>query len=115
VARLLRAATASKRVTSIEIENGRIKLTLAGDNDAVNGNTNQDVDNPQRSSLKLPKHVHGYIDRLGKPRYYYRRAGSGDLAPHPDPLPNHDEPSRPSTDGCAGSASRSVQLRETAG
>jgi hypothetical protein len=24
--------------------------------------------------LKLPKHVHGYIDRLGKPRYYYRRA-----------------------------------------
>jgi hypothetical protein len=48
VARLLRAATAAgKRVTSIEIENGRIKLTLAGDNDAVNGNTNKDVDNPR--------------------------------------------------------------------
>jgi hypothetical protein len=90
--------------------NGRIKLTLGGDNDAVNGNTNEDVDNPQRSSLKLPKHVHGYIDRLGKPRYYYRRAGSGDLAPHSDPLPNHDEPSRSSTDGCAGSASRFGQL-----
>jgi hypothetical protein len=29
---------------------------------------------------KLSKHVHGYIDRLGKARYYYKRAGSKPVA-----------------------------------
>ena len=36
-------------------------------------------------------------------------------APHPVLVESHDEPSRPSTDGSAGSASRSGQLREKAG
>jgi hypothetical protein len=26
---------------------------------------------------KLPKHVHGYVDRLGKARFYYKRKGIG--------------------------------------
>ena len=25
--------------------------------------------------LKLPKYVHGFLDRHGKPRFYFRRAG----------------------------------------
>ena len=25
---------------------------------------------------KLPKHVHGYLDRLGKARFYYKRKGA---------------------------------------
>ena len=25
--------------------------------------------------IKLPKYVHAYTDRLGKPRFYYRRNG----------------------------------------
>jgi hypothetical protein len=29
---------------------------------------------------KLPKHVHGYTDRLGKARYYYKRTGSKPVA-----------------------------------
>ena len=29
---------------------------------------------------KLPKHVHGYIDRLGTARHYYKRAGSKPVA-----------------------------------
>jgi integrase len=32
--------------------------------------------------LKLPRYVHGFIDRHGRPRYYYRRAGF-----HAAPLP----------------------------
>jgi integrase len=33
--------------------------------------------------MKLPKFVHGYTDRLGKPRFYYRRKGANS-APLPD-------------------------------
>jgi integrase len=29
----------------------------------------------QRPKLKLPKHVHGFVDRHGRPRYYLRRPG----------------------------------------
>ena len=29
---------------------------------------------------KLPKYVHGYTDRLGKARYYYKRTGSKPVA-----------------------------------
>ncbi len=29
----------------------------------------------QRPRLKLPKHVHGFVDRHGKPRYYARKPG----------------------------------------
>ena len=25
--------------------------------------------------LKLPRYVHGFLDRHGKPRFYFRRAG----------------------------------------
>jgi hypothetical protein len=31
---------------------------------------------------KLPKHVHGYADRLGKARYYYKRTGNKPVALH---------------------------------
>lgn len=31
---------------------------------------------------KLPKHVHGYIDRLSKARYYYKRTGCKAVALH---------------------------------
>src|SRR5262245_13859477 len=27
--------------------------------------------------LRLPRYVHGFIDRHGKPRFYFRRAGFG--------------------------------------
>ena len=29
---------------------------------------------------KLPKYVHGYTDRLGKARYYYKRSGCKPVA-----------------------------------
>jgi integrase len=35
-----------------------------------------------RPRLKLPKYVHAYLDRLGKPRHYFRRAGRKEV-----PLP----------------------------
>src|SRR5262245_25433816 len=31
-------------------------------------------------TMKLPRYVHGYVDRLGKARYYFRRAGFKKIA-----------------------------------
>jgi hypothetical protein len=30
--------------------------------------------------LKLPRYVHGFVDRHGKPRFYFRRAGFDSVA-----------------------------------
>ena len=35
---------------------------------------------PKPLKLKLPRYVHGYVDRHGKPRFYYRRSGQKSLA-----------------------------------
>lgn len=43
--------------------------------------------------LKLPRYVHGFLDRHDKPRYYYRRAGFN-AVPLPG-LPYSPEPMRP--------------------
>ena len=29
----------------------------------------------RRIEMKTPRYVHGYVDRHGKPRWYFRRAG----------------------------------------
>src|SRR5689334_10255406 len=36
----------------------------------------------QRRLVRLPKYVHGYLDRHGKPRHYFRRPGRREV-----PLP----------------------------
>src|SRR5262249_48838348 len=70
-------AAAGVHIARVEIDKtGKIVIIAKNPTENQPGESAAEVNEWDRV-LRLPRYVHGFIDRHGKPRFYFRRAGFG--------------------------------------